>query len=599
MRTKSAFWVFLVCLAAPVSSIAQTTYFSVGDEIRQLGSTQPVYKALGTFIGDLALCSDGYLYFVQKSPLNVISRINSASPTPSAEDVFAASGVREIRLTKDCDVVFATQTKIAQVNGRPPFSSSATTLANVTNGSGLAIAFDGGIRFTDAINVVGNNVANGGADGSLIPQLPIGAICRSELNQIICTDSAGQPLGPLAAGLGNGVLAQLPAVDLFQFCEFYTNNTLVCAASVDPEAQIKLDKKAGLVHNGTVQLISAAGVVTQVFEASTKMNVALPIAGIAVGPSSSELVTTASGTTHVADFGVVTVNIFTPTACRLNITLRQLTLAETLAKVNSASGVNTYLPDPGKGSESFFDNVIVTIASGQCGLSPATPATFAMHQFVDMTKNRAVLHCSGNICEADTHSSFPFWDEWDTAERTGSSQPDVFSNFLTAIIVSVDNPVLFSTPLDNRAVILGLIDDEIQYATTHTGSGGLSVRFKLCKPGTNCTEFLPGVPPDPPDSGAGFAVSVVDLVTVGGQPIFKAVANCTLDDNGGANPDRPVFRIADDGFTHVFNVNTPLGGPPVCQLADLKKGESRLFVGTVFFHNGGGLKTSILFRLEK
>ena len=133
---------------------------------------------------------------------------------------------------------------------------------------------------------MGLNVANGG-DGSGIPALPIGALCRSELNSVICTDKSNGVIGPLAQGLGNGVLAQLPAIDKVQFCEFLTNDTMVCAASYDPEAEVKLDKKAGIIHNGTVQLITAAGAVTQVYEASTKGNVALPIVGIAVGPSAS------------------------------------------------------------------------------------------------------------------------------------------------------------------------------------------------------------------------------------------------------------------------------------------------------------------------
>ena len=60
-----------------------------------------------------------------------------------------------------------------------------------------------------------------------------------------------------------------------------------------------------------------------------------------------------------------------------------------------------------------------------------------------------------------------------------------------------------------------------------------------------------------------------------------------------------MFRVADDGVMNVFYVNTPMGGSPACQLAELQKGQSGLFVGTVFFHHGSASKTSILFRLQK
>ena len=598
MRIKAAYWALMVCLLVPIEAAAQT-YFSMGSEIRRLGSAQPVWTGLA-FVGDLALCSDNYLYFVQKSPADAISRINLSAPTSAAETVFLASGVREIRLTQDCDVLYATAAGIFKVNGRPPFSTTATgqpagSPVTLTNGSGLAVAFDGTPRFTNSANVVGLNVANGG-DGSAIPILPIGALCRSQENKVICTKKDGLELGVLGTGLAPGVLAQLAAVDKVQFCEFLTNDTMYCAASVNPDAEIKLDKKAGIVHNGTVQLISAAGVVSEVFAAPTKNNVALPIAGIAVGPSSSVTVRTASASTvHEAKFGPVAAKVETPNECKLDITFRQLSRADAQSRVNSVSGVTQYSPDPGLGGESWIESVVVTPAPGPaCGVSAASPARFWIFQYNDHTLNRAVLRCSSpNACKVETESDFPYSLPDDAAN---TSLPDDFSDFLTARISPPTNPILnqilLSAPLDNQSIVTGAIDDEIVFATTHTATGGLAVKFRTCKPGTNCAEFISGETPNPPFSGAGFAVT---RLTDTGVPI----GDCDLDDNGGANPLRPVFRSSDGGLTHVFNLNTPLGGPASCQLTDVAKGQSGLFVGTIFFHAGSGQKTSFLFRLVK
>ena len=97
-----------------------------------------------------------------------------------------------------------------------------------------------------------------------------------------------------------------------------------------------------------------------------------------------------------------------------------------------------------------------------------------------------------------------------------------------------------------------------------------------------------------PESGAGLSVSALDN---NGVPI----TDCDVDDSGGANPDRPVFRTSEK--THNFNLHSPLldlpGSNNVCSMGDLPAGGSRLFVATVFSYSGKFNKTAIVFRLVK
>ena len=143
-------------------------------------------------------------------------------------------------------------------------------------------------------------------------------------------------------------------------------------------------------------------------------------------------------------------------------------------------------------------------------------------------------------------------------------------------------------PLDDRAAVRdGTINTEIPFATTH--NGGLSVKFQICT-GTDCKKFLPGE--SPIGSIAGATLSITALTNAG-----IAVADCDIDDNGDSAPDIPVFRVG--GKVHNFNLRTPLLGPAACQLTDIAKGQSRLFVATISSLSGQFNKTSILFRVRK
>ena len=105
-----------------------------------------------------------------------------------------------------------------QVNGHPQLPPATATLvpgATATDGSGLAIAFDGSLRFSDGNTVkssptgfsastvstedliVGLGVANGG-DGSAVTSLSIGAVCASTSNTILCAPKTGGTLSAFA-----------------------------------------------------------------------------------------------------------------------------------------------------------------------------------------------------------------------------------------------------------------------------------------------------------------------------------------------------------------------------------------------------------------
>src|SRR5262249_34656618 len=127
---------------------------------------------------------------------------------------------REIRLTSTCGVRFATATSI--------LDGAGNVLASPAAGSGLAVAFDGSLRYSDGAtinglpaggnsslissSIVGLGVTNGG-DGSILANAAgmIGAICASNSNRIDCVKKNGSGLvggnKPLnLATFGNGDL---------------------------------------------------------------------------------------------------------------------------------------------------------------------------------------------------------------------------------------------------------------------------------------------------------------------------------------------------------------------------------------------------------
>jgi hypothetical protein len=577
-------WALSICLVVPSIAGAQDVYFSMGNEIRKLTLpstiTSVVHTNLDTNsnpvpVGDLALCAGDpanpqstdpiqYLYFVEGTGGN--ERIRRLA-IPGTLDVVSVtvSGAREIRLTKDCKVQVATTSGDvfavdAALTGMPTLEFNAPAGAD---GSGLAIAFDGSLRVSDAASIfssppgspapdsetpiVGLGVANGG-DGSAVAALSVGDVCASSANTIDC---GPKPLGG-ALGTPLATFPITPQLDAAQFFEFLTDDRVVVATSVDPTAAINCTRAE---HNGILRLIGPGTSVTELFRSPRSGGKCAPIVGVAVGPSDSQAVTTPigtiqPGTIHRLNFGPVAFDVKTPQACRLSIQLRQLSWAQAQEKLDSVSPAN--LLDPGFGGESWIDNVVVTeVTPNACGVSPATPATVAIGQFNDNSQNRAVQLCHGDLCEVITISNYPFSTPDDSYNSGGA---DDFSNILTAIVPTTPDAIriLFSPPLNNAAVVQGAIDTgEIAAASRHNLSGGLSIRFRICA-NEACTMFLP--------AGTGARLSASKL-----NPQGVTVANCVVTDQGSSTPGNPVFRLDPDGITHLFNLETPMVSlfPPV------------------------------------
>ena len=637
MRLNACPWALGLCLAMPLSAAAQTVYYSAGTEIRTVNatgaSTSTLVHTSPMLVGDLALCagnpsntSDGgaqFLYYVERDAVggDRISRLDVNAPTTkksqvnaTAETIFtvptATGRVGEIRLTPECNVIFAASTGVFQVKGAPPFSADATAIKNSTGanvvttaGSGLAVAFDGSLRYSDgaalkstlpfnatsaSAAIVGVGVANAGAGSAVaaLSALSVGPVCASTQNAIVC---GPKPAGNLGTVLASFAVADSTALNKAQFFEFLTNDTAIAATSVDPNAGLGGSAK----FNGILWRVGAAGA-TELTRGPKVNGVYVPIVGVAVGPSNATApaVTTVAGETQYVNFGPVAFDVVTPLACSLSITLRQLTWPAAHAKLdplNAGFGSPKYLLDRGLGGESWVDDVDV-VASGNCGLTASTPAVVGIAQYIENAPSRAVLHCTGNACEVATQGNFPYSTPDDERD---SALPDNFSDFLTAKIASTVAAIVFSNPLSNQAVVSGTIDaTEIAAATTHNASAGLSIRFSICA-NASCTAFATAEFPNPPVTGAG--LSVTRLTDDG-----VALADCNVIDQGSSTPDLPVFRIGStDSTTHNFNLNTPVDGPDVCQLSDRQNGQTGLFVATVFSHGGTFTKTSILFKLIK
>jgi hypothetical protein len=396
-------------------------------------------------------------------------------------------------------------------------------------------------------------------------------VCASANNTITCFRKAG-------GNIGSSQFAMFDAVNKAQFFEFLTNDTAIVATSVKADGGLGGSAK----FNGILWRVDA-GPLTELARGPKVNGEFVPIVGVAVGPSASlaVAVSTSPGQGYV-NFGPVAFDVATPAACNLSITLRQLswvTAHGKLATVGSAK----YLLDRGQGGESWVDDVDVNVVGpNTCGMSPTTPAVVGIAQYIENAPSRAVLHCTGNSCKVATQGNFPYSTPDDERD---SALPDNFSDFLTARIhLPAPAGIVFSSPLNNDAVVTTTIQDAMGAATTHNGASGLSIRFRICA-NEACTAFAPAEVPFPPTTGAGLSVTRLN------ESGF-AIADCSVTDQGSSTPDLPVFRISStDGTVHNFNLNTPFGGPPECQ-------QNGLFVATVFSHGGKFNKTSILFRLN-
>ena len=437
--------------------------------------------------------------------------------------------------------------------------------------------------------IVGVGVANGG-DGSVNQSFfDAGDVCASTSNTLKCGLKAGGSLTRTLATFSGGSKPQ--------YFEFLTNDVAIVATSENPTTAINGN------GNGFLWRVNSPTSKTELFKAPKNSNNQYPpIVGVAVGPSSSNVVQTASGTTHRVNFGPVGVDVVTRLACSLKIQLHQLSWSQVQAKLNPIllSSGNTYQKDPGDGGESWIDLINVSkLSAGDCGLPSDNAAAVGLSQFNDPTNSKAVVRCHQGdpTCTVITEGNFPYSTPEDPRD---SGREDDFSDFFTAQVVSEGNSgnrdIVFNAPLHNAAAFKGAVipPAAVAAASAHNWTSGLSIRFTICSTATNCTKFAEAELPNTPESGAGLSVSALDD---NGVPI----TDCDVDDSGGANPDRPVFRTSEK--THNFNLHSPLldlpGSNNVCSMGDLPAGGSRLFVATVFSYSGKFNKTAIVFRLVK
>ena len=622
MRTKVFLWTLVGCLVAPSIATAQDVYFSMGNEIRKITlpstTSSPVFTSTLP-VGDLALCagdpdvdptaasSKQFLYFVERDPVagDRIRRRNvgtgpaslSIVVGPLAPETFGKIG--ELRLTERCEVIFTTEKAgVRKVGTTTPLAAAL--------GSGLAVAFDGSLRYSDGNDIesvkrdgttgtgftnvtvgpiVGLGIANGGAGSDVdLAALSLGAVCASTLNTLVCAPKGGAaPSNPPLATFN----AEGSSAGTALYFEFLTDDTAIVATSFNPTAGIGGTNK----FNGILWKVTSNGP-EEVLRAPKATGSYPPIVGVAVGKSSSELVTTSTGTQHTANFGPLAFDVSTNFPCQVTLQFHQLSWSDVKTKLNSVSSAqnsstqNVYVRDPGLGGESWVDSVEVKEAEeGTCGLSDQAPVLVGLNQFNNPGPNKALLHCDGDDCTVTTLGNYPFFTFVDPRD---SGTADDFSHFLTAQTVSPDKKILFNTPLSNDAIVQGAIDPNDPDITTHNANGGVSIRFRICSD-ASCKKFDNAEPANPTLSGAGLSIAAIDA---NGDSVV-----CEISDSGNSTPLHPVFRVSEK--THNFNVNTPPGGPPLCQLANLNPGDTQLFVATAFSYGGNFNKTSILFRLQK
>jgi len=583
---------------AQPSAATPTAYFSMGSTIQSItlatnGSPSPALVYSGpTRIGDLALCADGELYFVEPD-LSRISRVRAWGGSAIAEVVVQTSGSigvpGELRLTATCGLRFATPSGawgIDTLANVPVPSASAVQLASAVAGSGLALTFDGSLRLSDGSSVKGTGfgpaafggavtsvgVANGGSGSVAAPPIGIAAVCASVANRIDCVNKTASAAAATRAQFGT-------TADRAQYFEFLTNDAIVAATSIDPTQAIKQ-----VPHNGELWL---TGRTSPLFVAPKMSGAYLPIVGVAVGPTDASRTETTQATTHQFAFGPTFFEATTPNACALRVAFTQLTSAAAQARVDSVSGPVNYRIDPPIGEESWVADFDVKVVSGKCG----APVLYAISGYLSdaFGASRGVLQChvtsNGTACDVQTLGDLPFGAVPGDATDTGGSD-NFGSDYLTAVVRDNPDSVLtgFSTPLRNAALVTDPAHPPFAAAALNSfgAKNGVPFKFTLCVD-ASCSQTAPPDIVNYPVSGALLAVQPLaqgpngEVIT--GPPCFP-------EDSGSSTPGKPTFRTG--GSSHMFNLKLPMRGPAACQ-------ESGIFAATVSSLDGRFVKQTILF----
>lgn len=587
---------------AQLSAASPVAYFSVGKTIRSIavpsgsaaaGSSSLVFTGYSR-IGDLALCADGQLYFAEPDARKIrrlLIRGNGVAET--VVDTTTLGSPAELRLTATCALRFATPGGIYAIDDLssvPVDASAATRLVKTTAGSGLAIAFDGSTRHSDAAVVRGQNfgpktfgssitglgVANGGA-GTVSPAVGVASVCAGLVNRIDCTSKAGTTPPVTLAQFGY-------STDTVQYWEFLTSDAVIAATSVDPIKALK-----NVSRNGALWM---SGRSTPLYTAPKVSNYYDPIVGVAVGPSLARVTEASPTRAHRFAFGPVLFEATTPSACALSVAFTQLSWAAAQARVDSIGGPVAYGIDPPLGEESWVADFDVKVAKGACG----SPVSYGISGFLAgaFTLSRGVLQCrtsgTGPACEVQTTGDFPYGAIPGDATDTGSTD-NFGSDYLTALVAVNVEPdavlVKFQPPLSNASIVTDPTKTPFAAAAQNTFSPKRTVpiKFTLCADPA-CKRNAPPDRPNYPFSGAMLAVQPI---APGPNGEVLTGPPCTIDDPGNSSPDKPLFRIT--GSSHHLNLKLPLAGPPECQ-------QRGVFAATVSSLDGRFVKQTFLFTVK-
>ncbi len=587
---------------AQLSAASPSAYFSVGTTIQSIaipsgsgsaGSSSLIFAGAAR-IGDLALCANGQLYFSEPDARRIRRlTLGGNGIAETVVDTATLGAPAELRLTSTCGLRFATPGGVFAIDDLstvPVSVSAATRLATTTAGSGLAVAFDGSIRYSDAAVVKGSGfgpatfasavtglgVANGGV-ASVSPGIGVAAVCAGRANRVDCTSKDGSSTPSVLAQFGD-------STDQVQYWEFLTNDVIIAATSVDPTQALKsVPRNGALWMSGRTSPIYTAPKVTGEYP---------PIVGVAVGPSLARVVEGTPALTHQFAFGPVFFEATTPSACALTVAFTQLSWAAAQARVDSVGGPVTYGIDPPLGEESWVADFDVKVSGGSCG----SPVSYAISGYLSdaFTASRGVLECrtsgSGPSCEVQSTGDFPYGAVPGDATETGGSD-NFGSDYLTALVGVDADPtavlVKFDTPLRNAALVVDPANTPFSAASQNTfgAKTGVPFKFTLCTDPT-CTTYAPPDVPVYPISGA---IIAVQPVSPGSNGEVLTGPPCIVEDSGSSTPGRPTFRLA--GSSHQFNVKLPMGGPPACQ-------QSGIFAATVSSLDSQFTKQTILFTVK-
>ena len=327
MRTKAFLWTLMGCLVAPPIATAQDVYSSMGNQIQKLTiTTAPpaTARAACTPVGRwwaiwlFALVIPTFRSGRPES-ISVLRRTRLRRPRSDQPNQCRSGTVRvaammtlcglkakrwpigEIRLTMVAASLSRRQ-KGVQVSGAIPFRP-ARTGADCRR-SGLAIAFNGSLRFSDDNQVKSPAGFNATADGAIVG-LGIAnggpaqhCLCSSRLGTYVPPPQNKIKCGPKAARttlcwirLAEFEVDEETSAGSAQYFEFLTSDVAIVATSIDPNArsgELSTGSCGGSPRRAPTELFRAPGCRASRLRERVSLFYA-PIVGVAVGPSGANV----------------------------------------------------------------------------------------------------------------------------------------------------------------------------------------------------------------------------------------------------------------------------------------------------------------------